>query len=63
MKKPAPPKDKERERLEADIATFLSKGGKITEIQKGISGYRNDKVGPGRKKAAAPPASDAKVAS
>ncbi len=49
--KPAPPKDKERERIEADVAAFMKKGGKITQIEKGLSGYNSkDKAAPVKKK-------------
>lgn len=39
MKKPSPPRDKARELLDADVETFLRKGGTITQIDKGVSAY------------------------
>ena len=38
MQKVQPPKDKEREKIDADIESFLKSGGKVTQIERGISG-------------------------
>lgn len=49
MKKvPQPPKDKSRENLDADVEAFLRKGGAITQVEKGISGYNPKKSMPAK---------------
>ena len=52
MKKPQPPKDKERAKIDADIDAYLRTGGKVTQIATGVSGSTWKPVGgAGRAKA------------
>lgn len=45
MKKPQPPKDKERAKIDSDIEEFLRTGGKVTQIATGVSGSTWKPVG------------------
>ncbi len=45
MPNPPPSKDKLREKIDSDLATFFRKGGKITQIDKGVSGAKPKKYG------------------
>jgi hypothetical protein len=42
---PPPSKDKLREKIDTDLATFFRKGGKITQIDKGVTGAKPKKYG------------------
>ena len=56
MNKPVPPSSETREKLDTDVEAFLKKGGKITKIDRGVSGYQQSKhivINPARKSAAA----------
>tara|TARA_B110000444_G_C18628112_1_gene495492 strand:- start:325 stop:483 length:159 start_codon:yes stop_codon:yes gene_type:complete len=52
VKKTQPPKDKERAKIDADIETYLRTGGKVTQVETGVSGSTWKPVGAaGRAKA------------
>lgn len=47
MPNPPPPKSKIREQIDADVQTFLHKGGKIDQIAQGKSGAKPKRYGAG----------------
>ena len=56
MNKPVPPSSETREKIDTDVEDFLKNGGKITKIDRGVSGYQQSKhivINPARKSAAA----------
>ncbi len=42
---PPPSKDKLREKIDSDLAVFVRNGGKITQIDKGVTGAKPKKYG------------------
>jgi hypothetical protein len=55
MNKPVPPSSETRDKIDSDVESFLKSGGKITKIDRGVSGYQQSKhivINPARKTAA-----------